>query len=430
MTAQKGSETGKPDFTPEELRAAKMATLMMTPYSNEASAAVDALFDQTVAFQKTQGTRNRAPNAHNAQTMKATIGALIGDLLEASLNVDSGGYCYRASHKDKIKDTLATSRHYEKLKLDWSEMGLMEVVNGFQGTDDFDGKIYRPTSPHKRPATRLRATPLLLKQLADFGITPQSVAQHFRSEQKQSDPVVLKAPNIKGIAQGKVLTKYEKSATYAAIEADMIEINSFLSEWEYSFGMPPELYRVFNEGTTEGYQWDFGGRFFGPGSSYINWKSEARKSILIGGEPTVEIDIKACQLTILHGLFGLNYEVGVDLYQIDGEDREEVKQLIIKIVGKGRVGRLKGPLVEKVLDRFPFLNELEARGLNTLRLQAIDSAIMNETLLILKRQFGIPALPVHDCIIVRAGDIDTAMIIFGDVFCSHIGIRPTFKVER
>jgi len=407
-----------------------MATLMMLPYTAEADTAVNALFDQTVAFQKAQSTRRRGLRAETAMTLKATIGALLGDLLEATLNTESSGYCYRGSDKTKLKETLASSRHYEKLKSDWPQMGLLDVVNGFQGTDDFDGEIYRPTSKHKRPATRLRATPLLLKQLEGYGITPQSVSQHFRSEQSPSDPVVLKAANIRGLTRGKVLTKYEKSATYAAIEADVIEINNFLSEWQYSFGMPPVLYRVFNEGTTEGYQWDFGGRFYGPGSSYINWKSDDRKSIQIGGEATVEIDIKACQLTILHGLFGLYYEVGVDLYQIDGEDREEVKQLIIEIVGKGRVGRLKGPLVKKVLDRFPFLNELEARGLNTLRLQAIDSAIMNETLLTLKRQFGIPALPVHDCIIVRVGDTDTAMSIFGDVFCSHIGIRPTFKVER
>ncbi|WP_420585626.1 hypothetical protein [Ruegeria sp.] len=420
----------KPDFEPEELRAAKMASLVMCPFSEEASDAIDAVMDETVSFQRMQGTRVRGLRAETARSLKATIGALLGDLLEAALNIGSGGYCWRESNKDKFKNTNATSRHYETLKSVWPEMGLMDVVNGFRGSDDFDGEIYHPNTPNKRWATRLRATPLLLERLAEYGITPKNLTLHFRSDRNKARPITLKAAKISGEAKPRIITDYTRSSTSAAIEADVNEINAFLNEWEYSFGAPPVLFRVFNDGDRENYQWDSGGRFYGSESTYINWKSEERRGILIGGEPTAEIDIKACQLTMLLGLMGFDYEVGVDLYQIDGLDREEVKQEINVIVGKGRIGGRTSPVIGKILERYPFLNDLETRGLNSLRLQAIDSAIMNQTLLILKRQYCIPALPVHDCLIVRVRDVDTAQEVFSEAFYDHIGLRPTLTVDH
>ncbi len=422
------AEKFKPEFEPEELRAAKMAPLVMLPFSDEAHTAVDALLDQTVSFQREQGRRKRGLKAGVALSLKATIAALIGDLLEATLNTESNGYCWRLGDRTKFKVTLATSRHYETLKKEWPLMGLMDVVDGFRGSDDWDGEIYHPNTPNKRWATRLRATSVLLSKLEDFGISPAMLSLHFRTEQKKSQPISLRATKARDQTKTKNI-QYAKTPLTDALESDVREINEFLSEWEYSFGAPPVLYRLFNNGDTEDYQWDMGGRFYGSDSTYINWKSENRKGIQIGGEATAEIDIKACQLTMLHGLFGFDYEVGVDLYEIDGFDRDEVKQTVHIIVGNGRVSGRRNPVQIKLLEQYPFLNDLEARGLNSLRLQAMDSNIMNQTLLTLKRQHNIPALPIHDCLIVRARDIGTAEEVFSEVFDEHIGVKPTLETE-
>ncbi len=406
-----------------------MASLVMLPFSEDAHSVVEAILRQTISFQRKQGRRERGLTASSARSLKATIAALLGDLLDAALNTEANGYCWRESDKGKFKNTLATSRHYETLKEEWHLMGLMDVVPGFRGSSDWDGVKYYPDMPHKRWATRLRATPLLLNVLAEHGITPQTVTLHFRQDLKKSKPLTLRATKLKGQAKARVI-QYPKTAVSEALEADVTEINAFLSEWEYSFGAPPVLYRLFNNGDTADYQWDMGGRFYGSASTYLNWKSEGRKGIQIGGEATAEIDIQACQLTLLHGLFGVGYEVGTDLYQIEGTDRDDVKQTINVIVGNGRVSSRSDPVQDKVLDRYPFLYDLEDRGLNSLRLQAIDSTIMNQTLLTLKREYNIPALPVHDCLIVRIRDIDSAQEVFGDVFYEHSDVRPTMTVER
>ncbi len=405
-----------------------MAPLVMLPFSEEAHKAVDAILHQTVSFQRGQGRRKRGLKAEVALSLKATIAALIGDLLEATLNTESNGYCWRLGDRTKFKGTLATSRHYETLKKEWPLMGLMDVADGFRGSDEWDGEIYHPNTPNKRWATRLRATPLLLTKLEEFGISPATLSLHFRTEFKKSQPISLRATKTSGQAKGRLIS-YQRTPATDALEADVREINGFLAEWQYSFGAPPVLYRLFNNGDTEDYQWDMGGRFYGSESTYINWKSEDRKGIQIGGEATAEIDIKACQLTMLHGLFGAEYEVGVDLYEIEGIDRAEVKQAVNTIVGNGRVSRRSNPVQTKLLEYYPFLNDLEAHGFNSLKLQAIDSNIMNRTLLILKREHNVPALPIHDCLIVRAKDIDAAKEVFIEAFFEHVGVKPTLEVE-
>jgi len=88
-----------------------------------------------------------ATNSHDRSqkalaSFEATKAALVADLLIAQRNQEAEGFCFRSSDRDKFKKTLAESRPYEALKVAWKELGLLDVIEGFRGSDDFDGEIY------------------------------------------------------------------------------------------------------------------------------------------------------------------------------------------------------------------------------------------------------------------------------------------------
>ena len=210
----------------------------------------------------------------------------------------------------------------------------------------------------------------------------------------------------------------------------------------------PFAKRVFNQDL------EHGGRFYCP---FQNMPSEDRAYIRIDGEKTVELDFKAIHINILYSL--ANKQLKGDPYLVDGIDRKVMKLLMLRLVNSN-VGGFKSVITvsgnpenkaiyaqyerdllhyeqEKALGNecvkprnpFPFENFIPgipdnltgddvyrlitdkhrpiahlfgADQLGT-RLQNIDSNIMSEILMNLAKQ-GIPALPVHDSVIVRESD--------------------------
>lgn len=77
-----GLEPTKP--TREALRAARMATLKSTPSSPEVIAWVNQLAVEIEAGEKARGERARARKAEAMVSLKAALGAFLGDLLRAA----------------------------------------------------------------------------------------------------------------------------------------------------------------------------------------------------------------------------------------------------------------------------------------------------------------------------------------------------------
>ena len=416
---------------PKALRAANMAELLLKPHSIEAKTVVRMLSELTINEQFEIGDRTRRMKQGPLDRFNATVAALLGDLLFAQLHAEAEGFCWRRSDKDLFKYTMAESRPYETLKKLWTHMGYIEVVTGFRGQDDWMGMPYYPDSPSTKWATRLRATSKLIDFLSDHGITPQNANKHFKRDQKKSVPVVLKATK-KEEKKEKVL-HLPDSTRLREIESEVIEINAFLEEQSFSFGPAPYLYRSFNNGDDPIFNWNHGGRFYTHGNTYLNGPKEDRKDILINGSEVVELDVTACQLTILHGLVGYDIDTSKDPYVIEGIPRDQVKKIVNVWIGLGGIpelDKLSDPqtALERnkatVLEHLPVLHMLSSHGLNSVRLQAVDSDIMAATLLMLFRDHSIPALPVHDCIIVRREDEKKAREVFAYNFERIARVRP------
>jgi len=157
----------------------------------------------------------------------------------------------------------------------------------------------------------------------------------------------------------------------------------------------------------------------------------------INGEPVAEIDISASYLSIFYALCGEQIDTDRDAYRdILGPtdfDRAITKKFISASFGSSglitlwsakvkadfeKEMRKKGlpPFVidpkrypaklvrQKVLEQHPLLerwgSEIKGRVLDYGDLMFLESQVIISTMLILKRDHGIPSLPVHDSLIV------------------------------
>lgn len=422
---------------PEVLRKAEYAEFRMIPYSDAAKALEQALTDQTQGYLFASGIRKRKFKDDALTRFRSTVSAFVAELLVAALNEDAEGFCYRSSNRAGFSKTVAESRHYDALKSAWAGLELIEVVDGFRGSDDWDGDRYHPETSSFMWATRLRAKPSLLHLMYELGITRATIGQHYVIAQAQAVPIIVRSEKLQGDRNAKLLEP-EDTAKLHQLRSDVNEINDFLATWDFNFGPAPYLHRIYNDGDLYDFDWNYGGRFYGPSYCYLNWPSELRAGITIGGSPVKQIDISSCQLTILYGLLGEPLDLSSDPYLIDDLPREEVKKTINLMIGLGRVpddtwGKYDNTklnsIKHRIIEKYPVLNQLVSSGLNSKRLQAFESDIICKAILALGRQHNVPSLPVHDCLIVRIEDVEQAKAELTEAFHSFVGLKPRLKVS-
>lgn len=216
---------------------------------------------------------------------------------------------------------------------------------------------------------------------------------------------------------------------------------SFLNGFELN----PFAKRIFNNDLYHG------GRFY---CHFQNLPSKERANLLIDNEKTVELDFKAMHINILYSL--ANKSLKSDPYSVDGIDRKVMKLLMLRLVNTNNLAGFKtvvtlsgnpknkmrydeyrrdlmqyelGKISIKPAHPFAFGNFIpgvtdhltgdEALKIITkkhkairhmfgtdrlgTKLQNIDSNVMAEILVNLSQK-DIPALPVHDSVIVRESD--------------------------
>ena len=213
--------------------------------------------------------------------------------------------------------------------------------------------------------------------------------------------------------------------------------------------------RIFHDGSLTS-----GGRWYG---GWTNIKSNKRLHMRIDDEPICEIDLNGSQPTLFSALLGIRMNVGetwTDVYaevvkRLDVDDEEErlvrmmVKQVIVEMLGSGNSNR-KGPASTKppkkplsfddvqlffdterskqmylqiqreAVEVFPALRQLDSEYMNaTGFLSYHESEILTETLLKLKT-LGITAYGVHDCVVVKQSDKDTAVKTYRTVIRDYV----------
>ena len=239
---------------------------------------------------------------------------------------------------------------------------------------------------------------------------------------------------------------------------DMATINASLSAAPLGFkddgGEPVvvgdrAMRRVFNlpqdapEGTE---RFDLGGRLWG--GWWPNLAKDRRRSIRIAGEPVADLDFASMYLRLAYVEAGLVPPLGGhDLYAaIPGLTeacwRPGVKKAVSAMLFRDspltRVPRgcraalptsITGPqLRSAILAAHPALGCVFESGIG-LRLMFVESQILVAALLALARE-GIPALPMHDGLMVAVSKADTAERIMGDEAQAITGHRLPTHCKR
>ncbi len=290
---------------------------------------------------------------------------------------------------------------------------------------------YYDASTRKGACTRLKATEhfrdLIVAcgvKLTDFGISEDKPVLQCRAEKAA-------LTNGRRKIRGSMLP-IPQTHDNKVREEEMREVNAYLRDVEVTCEHPFDptqcyLVRIFNNGS-----FDEGGRL------YMGWwqsiPSKARKSIKIEGQPTVELDFAQMHPTMLYGEYASDTLWKEDPYEVEGLPRKATKKLfnaMINASGKlrqwpeGLDGKtLKMTVSEaqaEVLERHQPIAPAFYTGAG-LRLQRLDSDMMVAILLEL---FGrdIPALPVHDSVIVPEHHVEIVTDVMRRQFKERLGLE-------
>ncbi|MGA1852290.1 hypothetical protein VH570_15770 [Sphingobium sp. HT1-2] len=387
---------------------------------------------------------------------------------------------YRSMGAKALTGEIVGFRPFSNAVNGMEALGLIERKGGHYPVPGFE------TEPAK--ASRFKTTEKLRSLWESHGIKPIEWDQHFEGRPRPgaiANPIVLKSEKKKGkhrrtgkpIAIPSEKMPFDPTNPLALKAGNQVnEINAFLAGQDiqpsYAFYA---FQRIFSLGDNPSFSWDKGGRLYAIGGGYQQWpaapkpgEKNYRGEITINGEPTVEIDIRASHLTILHALkhvpmppddpysgtefprFVVKSWVAMTL----GSDKRPGNQwsktakdaYVSKQCGIRKSGRAVKQLCQstckatclqklfpmrkvgpKIASHFPILDDWETSPWRWADLQYIESKAIIDAVHELATVHGIPALPVHDSIIAPASKREIAAKVLADMFEKHVGIRPVLK---
>lgn len=443
--------------TKDHLVMARMATLMHEARSNNAIALRDEvlplLYKYKAEAEQAEGKRTRKPQPKELLVHEQTLDAILADLILASRHVEALGLCFRSSNRQEFtrSGTKASSRAYEWQIPALEAAKLIERRAGFSANKDFDGSSYVAY----RRATRLRATPALLALAARHGIDPDALHNHYDKLKSTmpASPIVLRAEN-RGRMRGGILP-CPNTPKATKIRRQVEQINAIYARHSFE-GMPrPHVSRLFNCADADGFDFNKGGRL---NSDFQSMSRESRRKILIDGHPVVELDLKASHLTILYAITQTPMPEG-DPYHINDLPRAVVKAIVTAMIGLGHTNLARWPresrsrlladlgdsepmsekvftklypikaTAAKVLMRHPVLHHLSPGVIDWADLQFIESEILISAVLQLGFECGIPALPIHDSIIVPKKDKEIGRMCLSGAFNRMVRRNPQIETK-
>ena len=211
----------------------------------------------------------------------------------------------------------------------------------------------------------------------------------------------------------------------------------------------PKTFRGFNR--TFIHDLNGSGRTYG---GCEQMKEKDRLNILIDGEPVVEIDIAACQPTILWSRFirgqrkphepvpqARDFYADVVVNTDHLLDREQVKAVITKALGNASFPRHRWPYGMKVkghkwkdvanefITAMPFLDLLEPVKEDSFTLQHTEAQIIFLTMYRLYKFKNVPCLPVHDAIVVPLRHVEVAEDFLSKSFELATGVVPKLRIK-
>ncbi|QNE30754.1 hypothetical protein F1C10_01360 [Sphingomonas sp. NBWT7] len=384
-------------------------------------------------------------------SFKAALGAFVSDLFRIVADQELS-YGYHVMSPGAFTKEPVGYKPFRSVIQGMYEFRLIDYQRGFREHTGAGAKAQ---------AARFRATDKLLEMAAAYGITPANAYLHFGFMPRPSalrNPVTLKTARRFG-REPQSMTFDLGDGKAKQIAEQVNELNAFFAKQEITPNCHYAFVRMFSRGDQSAFNWDQGGRLYSVG--FGNYQQLAgkrrtiaqpviRQDIRINGEETVELDIKASHLTILHAMAGIPLPNHPDPYIIPGFDRGVVKTFVTMTLGYDRFHKdwtdnavatyrkktgqdLRavpfGAVKEAVLSAIPLLKSWPDSPIRWGDLQFIESEAVIDAVHTLAFEHGIPALPVHDSIIVPARYKELAIKALSEKFAAYVGVRPTIDAK-
>lgn len=389
--------------------------------------------------------RKRERRPKDARSFQIALEAVIGDLLVAYQN-NVSPYCYRSLMKASFSEEEIKADTFKKVIDGLKTIGMIEVILGGNHSNPFstkNGPMFHPGL-----ATRFKAGSALLEL---FEPLLQEIDRiHFRKKPLLDCIVVRGTPSRNGARKqpGKKIKPQDQQGHHRE-RLRLKQINAYLLKQDFGPLAFKGLYRVFNMGDNDDFNWNKGGRLYAYGEdNFQQFKQARRNEIRINGVPVAEVDINAAYLTIFLTKQGVALPNRDDLYAIPGLPRDLAKAWIRVMFGakqfpqrwpssvidhygdSKRVMPLKVREVQElVLNVFPDLAKWEHSELTWADLMYLESEAIYSTLETLA-EAQITTLPVHDSLIVPIDHLHTVTEVLQREFQRVVGVACRLRISH
>lgn len=399
---------------------------------------IAALAEETI---KATRRRNKP-----GKPFKKALAALTANLLRIEAKI-TPSYGYHGMSPEAFRLLPVGYKPFSALVKGMEALGYIHMQKGYR---EHTGK------KAKREATKFKATPKLLALATDYGITPAEWRAHFQRLPRPKaipNPIVLKSKST-WTGKGKRMPIDRKDPVVMALAKPIDELNEFFFRQVIEPDCHYAFQRIFANGNDPDIDWDSGARIYSTGDSYQHMPQEERATITINGEPTIELDIKASHVLILHSMAKAPLPNRPDPYDIPDFDRGAVKAFVAMTLGydkfhkdwteeaaknyaKKRAKKSLPPLdlppfakiKDATLRAIPLLNRWPDSPFRWGDLQYIESEVIQDTVHTLAMVHNVPALPVHDSIIVPVSKRALAEAVLSAAFEKHVGLTPIIEAK-
>jgi len=391
-------------------------------------------------------------------SFKEGVSAFVADLI-AAVEFSPIGYAYRPFGCDAFEDSCIGYHVVRNVRDALLALKWIEIKPGSGKAEGY--------------ATRIRIARDLLALAASFGITSLNLADHFQRRPRPTfiaHPLKLRKGSEldKGRHhRGKVVPVDLSRPDAAALATQVNDINAFMARQKIEPDKHLIFQRGFNQADAPDFRFNKGGRIYSLGDSYQQMpsklgrkkKDSLRSALTINDETTVEIDIKASHLTIVRHKLGMDFNPHEDPYDGLPIPRHVAKSWVLMILAyhqfqsrwsdeakKAHVKEAdeRGVIIDKnaltkdfpvegvealMLARHPILLKWHGSGMTWADLQFWESSAVVNTVHELAMVHDIPALPVHDSIIVPVSKRSIAEKVLKAHFKAAVGIEPCLTVK-
>lgn len=434
----------RPDYYADLSNAAYLS-LTYVPSSDQ-SVELGADLAERLFPRSRGGTRGRPVDAMGRQRL---LLAIVAEVLHAAKKARNR-WVYRSLTSTSFTEAPYGYRQFKTVMKSMVAQAFLRTIRGSFNRFIFGDKLLHGFGY----ATRWQATEEFFAICESYGITSSNVELHFRCPLPPHPLVLKKSSSRSGHlkVKGKAI-RFPQTQRSQELEAEVRELNQKLSQHELENAGFYGYRRIFAQGDNPNtYRWDKGGRLYAVGEdNYQTTKRELRALITIDGEPCVEVDIRASQLTILYLLLDQWFDRTSDPYTVEGLPRMVVKKWIVMALGAGGFPRRWSPEAGKdyreeffgksigkdypmkkveqaILERHPAIRKLPTSTVTCFDLQFRESEVIVSTMLTLLRKFGVPSFSIHDSLLVKARDALDASRVLRNEYETFITIEPYLKV--